>query len=149
MPYGTLTEVEYFYAGQVVKLKHPTGTYAMADNNFFTITKVNPKNLKVTQNSTGKPLQGSQTIFTAAPKEAVAAAPKAPEGPKIDWSQFQQGVVVKYVGKPPAKWNYNPDQKFFVLKHNFERVNIVRVGGDNGRYWRINPKNLEVIVPII
>lgn len=149
MTYGSLTEVEYFYPGQVVKLKHPIGQYAIEGNNFFTITKVNPKNLKVTQNSTGKGLQGDARIFTAVPKDETARVPAAPEKPAIDWSKFKAGAIVRFTGaKRPSAFKYPLDQLFVVTKHNFDRVNIVPIGGSlNGSYWRMSPTNLTVVDP--
>lgn len=147
MTYGSLTQVEYFYSGQIVRLKHPTGVYAMEENNFFTVTKVNPKKLKVTQNSTGKSLQGDHTIFTAVPKDEVAEAPKAPEKPQVDFSQFRTGAVVKYVGSKPPK-GLDVTKPYIVTKHNFELVNIFPLGGTmNGLYFRTSPKNIEVVDP--
>lgn len=55
------------------------------------------------------------------------------------------GTVVQ-VTRPVnnKKWTYHPEQLFVVMKHNYDLVNIARLGGDGDRYWRMTPESLEI-----
>lgn len=146
MAYGTMTEFA-FWGGETVVLKHPSGGMTVDDR--FTVTKVNPKNLKVKHIKTGKTYQGPHAIWkkVETTEADIAAEKEQIEKNAVDFSQFEQGVVVELAPgvKKPAKWDYPDGQQFVVIKHNFQLVNIVRLGGDKGRYWRMNPNHLVIV----
>lgn len=150
MAYGTITEIS-FWAGDKVTLKNPSK--GMTKSDIFEVIKVNPKTLRVKHAVTGATFTGPHAIWEKAsltPEQTAAlhkTALEKIEKESADFSQFVQGVVVELAdySKKPSKWLYPKGTKFVVIKHNFELVNIVKLGGDNGRYWRMNPNNLMIV----
>jgi len=134
------------FAGDTIKFRGIT----------YKVLKVNPKNFRIEQ------LDGRQVGVTfnlprdAPGIEKVESATYTETVTQFDrerdlFAPFITGAVVRLSDESyrPSKWNYKPGQLFVVLKHNFERVNIVKLGGetgkDRGRYWRMSPSHLEVV----
>lgn len=136
-----------FWIGDTVKLKKSSGKWTTEDR--FQVLKCNPKNLKVKDLKTGGTVQGPYSLFVQA--DATDPLPFVPAAPVMSsfdtFAPFKLGVVVKLkdYSKRPPKWNYDDGQWFIVMKHNFDKVNIVKLGGENGKYWRMSPNSLEVV----
>lgn len=104
----------------------------------YIVVKTNPKNFVVTRD-------GQRYNLPRTAKITVSDKPRAkPETAPLDFAKMVAGVVVK-VKVRPEKFTYPEDQAFVVLKHNFDLVNIVALGGDSGRYWRVPLSSLEIV----
>jgi hypothetical protein len=94
------------------------------------IIKVNPTRYRLEPINGGRGLACPHSMVAAHDGDVDAApavrtfTPRAP---------FSPGEVVTLVAKPGL---------FVVLADKDKRVNVVRLGGDAGRYWRVPPSSL-------
>lgn len=114
----------------------PVGTRVTIDDpnypGIWTITKVNPKNYLLRPDAGGRGLNAPHIICTEAPDGVPVLRPF--ESPR---EYFEAGQVVTYDGQPGF---------YVVLVDKDRRVNVARLGGDGGRYWRAAPRNLHLAV---
>jgi hypothetical protein len=106
----------------------------------WTVTKVNPKNLRLEQEGRNRGLNAPKYLCIPAGDNPVAAIGR-PMGVRTLPHQ-DAGSVVRYIG--------NGDKiahgaLFIVLADKGDKVNITPLGGDGGRYWRMPPRNLEAV----
>lgn len=91
-----------------------------------TITKINPKNVLVTMEGTGQRVNAHPSFLSDLPDgapvpnafQAVASAEVPVQHP---------GMLVRVDGL---------DGVFVVLADKFDKINVARLGGDSGRYYR-------------
>lgn len=57
------------------------------------------------------------------------------------------GEVVTVRTRPTGKWTYAPGQLFVVLRCSGGTVSVARLGGENGRYWRVPRTDVIVVDP--
>lgn len=84
----------------------------------WTVTKLNPVNINLVQN--GRRLKAHPSYLTKTDGTAPVEAVDIPDPLDI-------GAVVTLQGKSGF---------FVVIKESADRVNVVQLGGDGGRYWR-------------
>jgi hypothetical protein len=99
------------------------------------ITKVNPKNVKLRGETTGRLLNASPSYFN--PTDSTVPQVPATYVPPPD---FVLGETVLI--KSPFK-GFDKDLIWVVIKTTHGgRVNVAVLGGDNNQYWRTSPHNL-------
>src|SRR6266511_4818996 len=106
----------------------------------YRVTRTLPVNVVVEPVDGGRPMRINPTYLQPAPDEATAppgipAAIAAVGVPYVPQPlPLAQGTVVTVAG---PGWKQPPDRLYVVLRDNGDgRASIVKLGGDNGRYWR-------------
>lgn len=136
--YAATAEGAMIFAGDTVEIRHPQPQDV---GRVYRVLKVNPKNLRV-EDEEGRRFTGPHHIWrkTDRPFTKPATAAEEVSIPEL----FDIGEVVRVPhGVNSGKWAYTKDQLFVVIKQGPDRVNIVKLGGDGGRYWRMDPSSLE------
>ena len=123
--------------GDIVRVKPELGS-AKTHGKTFKVTKVMRVNVNAEEIGSGRPWRLDQSMIE--PTELDRQIEHAVTIPIFDLGQV---VTVK---APPrtSKWNYPADQKFVVIAVK-DRINIAKLGGDSGRYWRFPPTQLQVV----
>lgn len=128
-----------FSPGTKVVLK-PQYARAGQAGQVYTVRKMLNVNLEV-ENDKGQVLRGKPHMFEATGESTpyIDIVRKLEAAPT-----FILGEVVT-VPRAPAtkKWHYLMGQKFVVIAIRDRTVNIAKLGGDNDRYWRLDPHSLE------
>lgn len=144
---ATITEQPLVFAGDVI---------TVAGTEYY-ITKVNPANFRAKRVKDGENFNvPRRSRFTKDVNRVLTDAERVTLGLGGGYTAkaslregrfdgFTAGTVVR-VTRPVnnKKWTYHPEQLFVVMKHNFDLVNIARLGGDGDRYWRMSPESLEI-----
>jgi hypothetical protein len=60
-----------------------------------------------------------------------------PPAPVLDIAAV---VTVAEPASKPQGWTYHAGQRFVVITVSEQTVTIVKLGGDNGRSWRVSPR---------
>lgn len=134
----------YFYPGQQVVLKEIHRRGRPADE-VFTVKKVYSVNMDV-YTSDGQTLRGKPRMFEVSTLPDNGQAEKTIYGAlaqnaesELARERFVTGQVVTVTAEGRGrKWNYPDEQKFVVIKVGADRVNIAKLGGEEGRYWRMS-----------
>lgn len=119
-----ITSIRFFTGDRV--LSSAEGKFA----GLGTVTKVNPKTIAVRLDS------GLDVKF---PAYLLTAAPDAPAAPaREEQTYIHAGAIVaidsgKFAGI------------YAVIKGGDERINVAKIGGDNGRYVRASVKGVRVL----
>jgi hypothetical protein len=95
----------------------------------FTVAKVNKVNLTCTSDDGGRGLRYPPNLLLPATPENLEAPPIARSFKKLEF--FQGGEIVTVSGR-----HAEPDTPYVVTKCDGEKANVVKLGGDNDRYWR-------------
>jgi hypothetical protein len=111
----------------------------------YRITRTLPVNVVVEPVAGGRPMRINPAYLLPAPDEAIPAGSVAVGVPYVPQPQpLDQGTVVTVVG---PRWTQPPEQLYVVLRDNGDgRVSIVKLGGDNGRYWRGVRRTLITVI---
>ena len=104
----------------------------------WTITKVNPKNLKLEQN--GQRLSAYQGFCTIVTGDGPDAPPSNVGGRQ---PHLSAGSFVRYIGR---SGKISTGQLMVVLADKHDKINVTVAGGDGDRYWRLLPSMLEPVV---
>jgi hypothetical protein len=104
------------WAGQIVKIRSQRGTRWTVELTDGRRMNVPPQALRRTDRPFVSELPPAPVLEVAA---VVTVAP--PTG-------------------NPQDWPYQPDQRFVVIKVSEQTVTVVKIGGDNGRSWRVPPR---------
>ena len=131
----TMTETT-FKVGDKVLVDH--ATYP----GVWTVTKVNPKNLKLSQADRGRGLNAPKSMCIPAGDATDAPVASAVGIPMRSLPYLMPGTAVVYNG-PPMKGVATGDH-LVVLRDKDDRVNVTHLGGDDGRYWRMPPRHLSI-----
>lgn len=106
-----------------------------------TVNKVNPKTIVLDVDGSTRGLRIDPSYCTvvtgdeAKPQPTVVGVPYVALDPRITL-----GAIVKTKTPNPKIPGF-----YVVVKTGDEKVNIARLGGEDGRYWRINPRVLEAL----
>jgi len=120
----------------------------------YRVTRTLPVNVVVEPVAGGRPMRINPTYLLPAPDEATTPA-TSPAGsvavgvPYLPQPQpLEQGTVVTVAGPGPGPgWTQPPEQLYVVLRDNGDgRASIVKLGGDNGRYWRGVRRTLITVI---
>ena len=125
-----------FRPGEKVRVKAQFAKWQHRDK-IYTVSRLLPKNIEVVDEN-GQKMRGNPTAFEqfseGMPPTTIYVEP-LPE-------HFTLGEVVTVKHAPnSAKWRYTRDQKFVVIRSS-DKINIVKLGGDGDRYWRMQPSSL-------
>lgn len=124
----------HFAVGQIVEIPVGSGVGAKHEGKPLRITKINPTTLQV-EDEHGALARGAHHLYAPTTKSFVPVA--------VD-QRIDVGVVVTM--KPSRSWGFAPDRLFVVIKADGgDRVNVVALGGDGGRYWRVPVSDLTVV----
>jgi hypothetical protein len=111
----------------------------------WTVTKVNPKTVRLTRDQGGRPLVAPHDYVAPVTDEEAAQAARVTEHgagvsslPIPTRPDFHPGTLVTLRCKPGY---------FVVLADKGTRINVAALGGDDGRYWRTSPAMLTVVDP--
>jgi hypothetical protein len=124
-----------------------TGRQAMAGQKIefqgktYTIQKVNPKNFVIFDEAGQTYKLNRMSRYKIVGEQTYAES-------RPDFSAFVAGTVVRVKPEAAARYSkfyYGSEQAFVVMKHNFNLVNVVKLGGDGGLYWRMLPGDLEIV----
>ena len=114
----------------------------------FVVKRFLQKNVEVEKVGSGLIMRGRPTAFQ---KVVTSSGPTStttvdlPPTVITPVHSFELGEVVTVPkGVASNKWQYPAGQKFVVIKTSLDRVNIAKMGGEGGRYWRMNPSSLEL-----
>lgn len=127
------------YNGMIVEFGDSLAVGPEYRTEAYEIVKVNPKNVRIRGLATGRLINTHPSLIQRC-DEPPALPPSAPVLKTV--RDFVVGEAV--VTRDPLKGE-RPDQVFIVVKIGTDRVNIVRLGGDRGKYWRVSPSNLEYV----
>jgi hypothetical protein len=98
----------------------------------FTVAKINKVNMRCTADDGGRGINFPPSLLIPATEENVNKAFKP--RPFVKREFFHAGEIVT-VNRPNRKLDTR--QPMVVIKHDGgERVNLARLGGEGGRYWR-------------
>lgn len=117
----------------------------------FTVTKINPKNVKCTSRDGGRGINFPPELLvllvgreTAADKarELGAAKPIVREVPLVP--HFDLGAVVVYTGNDKRRLGIQDNEPFIVLSAPSPRgrIRIARLGGDGNQYFNVSASSL-------
>lgn len=109
------------------------------------VTRVNSTTFTIRQPATGKAGRIGHA-FAVPVDEPLAEAPAAPEPTFPRHVPCGALVRLNAAGVKATKGKYTADQLFVVLADKIERVNIVPVGGDDDRYYRMARAGLAEVV---
>ena len=130
--------------------KVPTGLFRVGDTvvvnhpkypGKWTITKINPKNLKLSPVGGGRGLNAPKTMCTKVDPDATL--PETTVALVERRTPYSPGQFVRFTGT----WNQlKTNTVMVVIADKGDRVNCARLGGDgHGGYFRIGPRNLEAV----
>lgn len=107
----------------------------------YQVTKTLKVNVIVEPEGGGRPMRINPIYLLPAPQTPTTAIDAAgrPYQPPLD-----QGTVVTVAG---PGWTQPPDQLYVVLRNNGDRLAIAKLGGEQGRYWRVGRSRVTVIDP--
>lgn len=130
--------------GQIVKVVEWNET-ARTRGQRYRIVKVNPKMLVTENIVTGQKVAIDKAIAELAVGEVTLA--KVTELPIVNLGSFTLGTVIRVKRRPSsAKWTYKDGALFAVIGvTSSDQVKIALLGGDDNRYWRMNPDALEIV----
>lgn len=111
-----------------------------------TVVKKLQKNYLVSLNG-GQVRVAPELLIAADEAEATGATVTAVPMPKFYATDQGKMVRVNWEGaRKPAKWDYPADALFVILDAMSDnRVKIVKLGGDGGRYWRLGEAHLTLV----
>ncbi|MFV2019430.1 hypothetical protein [Micromonospora sp. LOL_023] len=104
------------------------------ENVVYRVVEVHRVNLDAAPVSGGRPIRAPKDMFEPTPETTAAAEQPdgthpAPANPVTLWA----GSVVTVAG---PRWTGQAGQLYVVLRTSGDKVSLVKLGGDNGRYWR-------------
>lgn len=100
----------------------------------WTVRKVNPTTYLLDPKHGGRSLKCSHSMAVDAPADGEFGVPY------VARDTFYAGMLVR--SSDPRL-----PETYVVLVDKGERVNVAKLGGDNGRYWRVNPLGLRIVDP--
>ncbi len=111
----------------------------------YRVTRALPVNVVVEPVAGGRPMRINPTYLLPAPEATTPADSVAIGVPYAPQPQpLEQGTVVTVAG---PGWKQPPEQLYVVLRDNGDgRASIVKLGGDNGRYWRGVRRTLITVI---
>lgn len=132
--------------GQIVKVVEWNET-PRTRGQLYRIVKVNPKMLVTENTRTGQKVAIDKAIAEVVNPAQVPALPKVTEIPIVNLSSFTLGTVVRLKKRlNNAKWTYKDGALFAVIGVTTrDQVKVALLGGDDNRYWRLNPEALEIV----
>ena len=120
----------------------PGDDVTVADPKFpgvWTVAKVNPKTYLLEQ-AGRRGLRAPHTMCDLyVPGDTTTVPPTY--DPRGDLPMLYPGEIVRYSGTE-RKGLVN-GALYVVLADKFEKVNVAKLGGDGGTYWRLTPRNLK------
>jgi hypothetical protein len=95
----------------------------------FTVAKVNKVNLTCTADDGGRGLRYPPSLLLPATKENLEALPVGRAFKPLEF--FTTGEIVTVSGR-----HAEPNAPYVVTRCDGEKASVVKLGGDNDRYWR-------------
>ena len=104
------------------------------ENVVYRVVEVHRVNLEAAPVSGGRPIRAPKDMFELAPEAAAAAErPDGTHPASVNAVTLWAGSVVTVAG---PRWAGQAGKLYVVVRTSGDKVSLVRLGGDNGRYWR-------------
>ena len=103
------------------------------ENVVYRVVEVHRVNLDAAPVSGGRPMRAPKDMFEPAPEAAAAEQPDGTHPASANAVTLWAGSVVTVAG---PRWAGPAGQLYVVLRTSGDKVSLVRLGGDHGRYWR-------------